>query len=304
MWINFKRIFKLGFVNFWRNGLVSAASVLAMTVTLFVIGGLYLAGNYLESAMSEIKSKVDISISFKEEAPEGDIVALQKDLQLLPEVKDVGYSSADKELADFRERHKDNETIIQSLGEVDNPFGARLNIMAVDPSQYDKIARFVTDKTDPAFGGKAIVYQISYKKDVIGKLVNLIKTGEKVGWGISIVLGLLSILAVFNTVSLAIYTSREEISVMRLVGAGSSYVKGPFMIEGVMTGVIASFIALVALYPAVIVVRDATAGIFGGINLVSFYLSNFGWLLAMLLVLGVFLGLVASYWASRKYAKI
>jgi len=275
-----------------------------MTVTLFVIGGLYLAGNYLESAMSEIKSKVDISISFKEEAPEGDIVALQKDLQLLPEVKDVGYSSADKELADFRERHKDNETIIQSLGEVDNPFGARLNIMAVDPSQYDKIARFVTDKTDPAFGGKAIVYQISYKKDVIGKLVNLIKTGEKVGWGISIVLGLLSILAVFNTVSLAIYTSREEISVMRLVGAGSSYVKGPFMIEGVMTGVIASFIALVALYPAVIVVRDATAGIFGGINLVSFYLSNFGWLLAMLLVLGVFLGLVASYWASQKYAKI
>ncbi len=304
VWINIKRILKLGFVNFWRNGLVSVASVFAMTITLFAIGSIYLGTNFLNSALSEVKNKVDISIAFKLDAPEDQIVALQKDLTLLPEVKEVVYSSKDQELTAFRARHQDNAVLIGSLDEVGNPFGARLNIRAVDPTQYEKIARFIGTKNDPSTGGGNIIDQVSYKKDVVDKMADLINTSQRVGWAVALVLALLSIFAVFNTISLAIYTSREEISVMRLVGAGNPYVKGPFMIEGVIAGVIASLLALILLYPSVLWVRDTTVGVYGGINLVSFYFSNFGIILVLLLGSGILLGLLASYWAVRRYAKI
>lgn len=304
MWTNIKRVLKLGLVNFGRNGLVSVASVLAMTITLFVIGALYLGGNFLNSALAEVKDKMDISVSFKIDAPEAEILALEKDLTLLLEVKQVSYSSREDELVAFRERHKDNETIVRSLDEVDNPFGARLNIQAVDPAHFDKITNFISNKNSPANGGSSLVDQISYKKDVVGKLTNLINTSQKLGWAIALVLALLSIFAVFNTISLAIYTSREEISVMRLVGASSAYVKGPFMVEGMMAGVVASILALGLLYPAVLWVRGATVNIYGGINLVSFYFNNFATIFLILFGSGIILGLLASFWATRRYAKI
>ncbi len=304
IWTNIKRILKLGFVNFWRNGLVSVSSVLAMTITLFAIGSIYLGSNFLNSALDEVKNKVDISVAFKIDAPEEEILALKKDLTLLPEVKEVIYSSRDQELLAFREKHQDNAILIDSLDEVGNPFGARLNIRAVDPNQYEKIARFIDTKNDSSADGNNIIDQVSYKKDVVDKMAKLIETSQRVGWAVALVLALLSIFAVFNTISLAIYTSREEISVMRLVGAGSPYVKGPFMIEGVIAGVIASLLALALLYPSVIWVRDVTAGVYGGINLASFYFSNFGTIFILLLGSGIILGLLASYWAIRRYSKV
>lgn len=303
-WTNTKRVIKFGFVGFWRNGLVSFASVLAMTTTLFVVGSLFLANNFLNSALDEVKNKVDISISFKTDASEENIQALKKELSLLPEVKEVSYSSRETELANFREKHKDNEILVQSLEEVDNPLGARLNILAIDPSQYDSIIRFVENKTNPDLGGQEIIDQVSYKKNVVDKLVKLVETSKKVGLGVSIALAFLAILVVFNTISLAIYTSREEISVMRLVGADNFYVKGPFVIEGVISGILSSFLALVALYPATIWVRDLTAGVYGGVNLVTFYSSNFGEIFVILFVSGIVLGLIASFWATRRYAKV
>ena len=304
IWINVKRIIKLGFVNFWRNGLVSVASVLAMTITLFMIGAIYLGSNFLNSALSEVKNKVDISVAFKLDTAETDILTLKKDLALLPEVKEVIYSSREQELSAFRERHKDNAILIGSLDEVGNPFGARLNISAVDPSQYEKIAKFITSKNDPTVGGRNIIDQVSYKKDVVEKMTQLVSTSQRMGWAIALVLALLSIFAVFNTISLAIYTSREEISVMRLVGAGNPYVKGPFIIEGIIAGIIASLLALILLYPSALWVRGATAGVYGGINVVSFYFTNFGQIFLLLLGSGIALGFLASYWAVRRYAKI
>jgi len=304
LWTNIRRILKIGLINFWRNGLVSLASVLAMTVTLFVIGSIYLGTNFLDSALNEVKSKVDISISFKTDASETEIKVFQKDLSLLPEVKETVYSSRDEELAAFRERHKDNQILMQSLDEVGNPFGARLNIQAIDTQHYDKIAKFIASRNSPTGGGSNLIDQISYKKDIVDKMTRLVDTSQRLGLVISLVLILLSIFVVFNTISLAIYTSREEISVMRLVGAGNTYVKGPFVVEGVIAGVIASFLAMVLLYPSVIWVRNATAGVYGGLNLLTFYADNFGKIFLILFATGIVLGLLASYWATREYAQV
>lgn len=305
VWINLKRILKLGFLNFWRNGLVSVASVLAMTITLFAIGTIYLGTNFLNSALTEVKDKVDISLAFKTDAEEAEVLSFKKELELLAEVKEVTYSSREDELFAFRERHKDNAILIGSIEEVGNPFGARLNVRAVDPSQYEKISKFIESRNGSVGATSAgIIDQVSYKKDVVDKMSRLIETSRKLGLAVAIALALLSIFAVFNTISLAIYTSREEISVMRLVGAGNPYVKGPFMVEGMIAGLLASLLSMLLLYPSVLWVRSVTKGVYGGINLVSFYFSNFGQIFLLLVASGILLGLVASYWATLRYSKV
>jgi cell division transport system permease protein len=117
------------------------------------------------------------------------------------------------------------------------------------------------------------------------------------------VLIFLSVVVTFNTVSLAIYVSREEISLMKLVGAGNNYIRGPFVVEGLISGGVAAILALALLYPASIWVRNTTAGVFGGVDLASYFLSNIIELLLLLLVAGVFLGVVSSFLAVRKHLK-
>ncbi len=297
-----KRIIRSGFVNFWRNRAVTVASVFVLSVTLFVIGALQLGAAFLNGTLADIKNRVDISVTFKTDVAEESILAMEKSLELLPEVKAVEYSSRDQELENFRTRHQDNALLIQSLDEVGNPFGARISILANEPSQYESVARFLNTQNESVAGG--IIDQISFKKDIIDRLLSVIDTSKKVGLIVSLLLVIMSILVTFNTISLAIYIAREEISVMRLVGASSFYVRGPFMVEGMIAGALSSVIALILLYPTAIWIKSVTAGVYGGIDLVAHYIQTFPMMFLLLLVSGVVLGLVSSALATGKYLKV
>ncbi len=303
MLVNTKRIIRLGFINFWRNGLVSLASLIVMVITLLVIGGSVLSRAFLLASLDEIKSKVDISVAFHETVDEEEVLGLKQDLSLLPEVTNITYSSREQELAEFRERNKDNALLLQSLEEVDNPFGARLNIRASDPNRYESIVKFLQDK-DATAGEQGIIYDISFKKDVVDKLSRLIDTAERAGLTIILVLVFSSVIVTFATVSLAIYVSREEIGVMRLVGARDQYIRGPFLVEGAIIGLLAAVLALILLYPATIWIHQVTAGLLVGINLLSYYLNNFGHILLILLGSGIILGVISSGLALRRHLKV
>lgn len=303
MWTKIKRVFRSGFVGFWRNGVVSAASILTLTVTLTVIGSLLLASAYLNASLETIKNNVDISVSFKTDAPESEILSLKNIVASLPEVKEIEYISRDQELADFRERHKDNTLLVRSLDEVGNPFGARLNIKAKDPSQYESIARFLSSSAEDSVLNRDIIDQTTFKKDIVDRLIGLISAIKKIGFVVSMVLIFMSILVTFNTLSLAIYTSREEISVMKLVGASNNYVSGPFVVEGIIAGTISVFISIGILYPLVLWVKNATEGVYGGINMVAYYVDNFIEIFLVLLGAGLILGIISSFLAIRRYLK-
>ncbi len=302
--INLKRIFRWGLLSFWRNPIVSLASIVTITVTLFVIGALILSGAFFNSSLLAIQEKVDISVSFYPEVPETEVLELQKTLESLVEIKSVHYSSREEELADFRQRNENNSLVIRSLDEIGNPFGARLNIISTDPGRYENVAKFLESDSSRSSSGEIIIDQISFKKDVIDRLIRIINTSKTVGWAIALVLIFTSIIVTFNTISLAIYISREEISLMKLVGAGNNYVRGPFIIEGVISGFIASIIAVVLLYPATIWIRTKTAGVYGGINLTSYFLEHFASIFLILLVSGVVLGMVASFLAIRRHLRV
>lgn len=307
--ITVKRIFRAGFLDFWRNGFVSLASILVMTVTLFVVGTTVFAGVILNSALEELRGKADVNVYFTTAAPEDKISQLQKSIQALPEVASVEYTSADDALAQFREVHKNDQLTLQALDELgQNPLGAVLSIKAKDISQYDAIARFLEQQQAQAQGGASIIDKVNYfdaqHRQALDRLQQITDSSQRLGLIIIAILIATTIAISFNTLRLAIYTSREEIQVMRLVGATQFYIRAPFMVEGVLYGLIAGVVTLLLFYPLTYWLGNATAAFFGGINVFSYYLSHFPLFFLIIIGTGTALGAVASFLATRRYLKI
>ncbi|HEY0908232.1 MAG TPA: permease-like cell division protein FtsX [Candidatus Paceibacterota bacterium] len=303
-WINTRRIIKSGFVSFWRNGFVSLSSVLIITLTLFSLGGIVFSGALLNSSLEEVKSKVDVNVYFVPTAKEDDILGLKNKIESLPEVATVEYISREQALANFKERHVNDEITLQALDELgENPLGAILNISAKETSQYEGIAKFLDSEAGDtnSFIDKINYYQ---NKQAIDTLTRMINGGTTIAFGITLVLVIISILIALNTIRLAIYIAREEISVMRLVGASNRFIRGPFIIAGIMYGVVSAFITLVLLYPAAYWVGSITETFFSGFSVFSYYLSNFFQIFVLLMGVGILLGAISSYLAVRKYLRV
>lgn len=306
IWTKIKRITKAGFVNFWRNGWISVATVLIAIITLFSIGSLVFARTILNSALSQIQDKVDVSVYFKVDVSDSDILVLKDKVEKLGEVKGVEYISSEQALENFKERHKDNALIMQSLEELEsNPLGAVLNIKAKETSQYESIAKFL-ENSSISVGENTIIDKINYYQNrvVIDRLTKILDSAKKLGVSISVVLVLIFLLVTFNTIRLAIYSSREEIGVMKLVGASGKFVSGPFVIEGIMHGFIATIITMALFYPFTLWLGKVTQNFFGGINVFEYYVSNFAQIFLILLIIGTVLGGISSFVAVRRYLRV
>ncbi|MEK7126448.1 MAG: permease-like cell division protein FtsX [Patescibacteria group bacterium] len=306
-WMLIKRVLTSGWKNFARGGAVSTATVLIMVVTLSIIGSLIFLSALLSFTLDAVKNKVDISVYFVTQASEMDILAVKDKLEKLPQVKEVVYTSADEALAAFRSRHASDQLTLQALDEIGgNPLDASLSVKAKDPSEYENIVSFLEASPALSVGGSSIIDRINYaqNKEVIDRLSLAIRATREIGFAVVILFAIASILIAFATVRLAIYTSKDEIGVMRLVGASNSYIQGPFIITGVVTGVIAAIIVLLLLIPLTWYAGSKTVGWFGGFNLASYYAGHFWLIFAILMGSGLVLGAVASVFAIRRYLKV
>src|SRR3989344_3431219 len=309
MFLNFKRVIKQGVLAFFRSGVVSFTAVFVTTVTLFIIGSVIIANAFLASSLTELESKVDVNVYFNTTAPEADILSLKTRLLALPEVVAVEYINRDEALARFIERNKTKPDILQSLEEIgDNPLGAVFNIKAHSPGQFAGIAEYLDKQSSNALegGSPSIVDTVNYNDNqkVIERLDALTTGVRRIGIFVAIILVFMAALVTASTIRLAIYNSRQEISIMRLVGAGNGYIRGPFVVEGILYGFCASILSLGLLYPATIWVTGVTNSFFLGIDLAEYYLSNFGQILVILLASGIILGMFSSFVAVRRYLKV
>jgi cell division transport system permease protein len=296
-----KRIIKAGFINFKRGGLVSVAAVLVVTITLSVITAIILLQAVLYFSLDAIKDKVDVTIYFNVDAPEDKIFSLRKSLEKLPEVDFVSYTSAKEAEQNFRSRHANDYSTIAALDEIGfNPLGATLNVKTKEVSQYEAIANFLKSDNALALGSANIIDHPSYNKHVIDRLNNIISGAQKLGFLITIVLIVIAIIVTFNTIRLTIFISKEEIGVMRLVGASKMRVRGPFMVEGAIYGVVSTIMTLLAFFPITIWLgRNMTN--FLGINMYDYYIENILQIFAIILLSGILCGVISSFWAVRKY---
>jgi cell division transport system permease protein len=300
-------MFVSGAKNFVRGGAVSAATVLIMTVTLAIVGSLIFLSALLSFTLGSIKDKVDVSVYFVTTASEGDILAVRDQLQKLPQVENVTYTSADDALIAFRAKHANDQLTLQALEELGgNPLDASLEVRAKDPSQYESIVSFLESSPALSSSGASIVDRINYaqNKEVIDRLSLAIKATQEIGLAVVILFAIASILIAFATIRLAIYTSKDEIAVMRLVGASNPYIQGPFIVTGIITGCLASLLVLILLWPVTWYAGIKTTIWFGGFNVGSYYLDHFVLVFSIIFFSGIALGAVASIFAIRRYLKI
>lgn len=309
-WTSIKRISRSGFYSFWRNGFVSVSSVLVMVITLSVIAGTIFLGAILNASLEEIKNKVDVNVYFVRNTPEGDVLSLEKTIEALSEVSNVTYTSADQVIADFRVKNQNDAITLQALDELGyNPFGAALSIKAKDPSQYKGIVNFLGLKGDDCryFESRyPIIDKVNYcqNKDAINSLIKITDSANRLGFALTIFLVAISILITYNTIRLSIFMSKDEISVMRLVGASSMYIRGPFVISGAIYGLASAIITLILFYPITLWLGRVTADFFVGLNVFSYYMQNFGQIFLIVVLSGVFIGAFSSYLAARKHLKV
>ena len=302
-----KRIIRTGVFNFWRSGYVSLASTLVMIVTLGTIASVMFVSAILNATLSELRDKVDINVYLMTNAPEEDILNLKSRIEAIPEVLFVNYTSREESLERFKERHQNDQITMQALEELgDNPLGAVLNIKAIEPSQYESIANFLDEENILSGSGEKIIDKINYFENVtaIDRLGRIIDSVQRMGLIISIALIVVSIVITFNTVRLAIYISREEISVMQLVGASRNYVRGPFIVTGVIAGIIGGVVTLLILLPITYSLGGTTENFFIGVNIFSYYIKNFIQIAFIIIGSGVAVGAVSSLLAVRKYLKL
>lgn len=296
------RIIKYGVLGFWRNGWVSIATISIMVVAAIVFQGLLLFNVLTGMAISAVQAKIDISVYFVEDAAEDDMLTLKRSLEGLPEVKLVEYISKDQALETFRKRHADEPTIVQSLDELQsNPFLASLNIKAVNPRDYSSIDLYLQNSPH-----KDKFEKVTYAQNavVIERLNRIIDVARNGGAVIIVFLAFVAALVTFNTIRLAIYADREEIGIMRLVGASNAFIRGPYMVQGIIYGFIAGFISLLVTLPVVFYAAPPIRVFITGADIWGYFTSNIALFILVQLGFGIVLGTLSSWIAVRRYLRI
>ncbi len=296
------RIFQFGLKNFRRNGWLSMATMAIMTIALFVFGSLIIFGVITDRAAASIQDKIDISVYFNTNTSEDQILNIRQSLEGLSEVQSVNYISRDQALAIFKQNHANDATVSQAINELDtNPLEASLNIKAKDPSQYAAIAQYLSSPDITQYlDGQPSYYN---NQTVIDRLAKIVKTVETGGFVVALLLALIAGLVAFNTIRLAIYSNREEIGVMRVVGASNALVRGPYVVEGVLCGAISTVVSLILIAPMLYFVSPYLDVFIPGLNIFQYFYVHLLQFFLYELLFGVVIGGLSSFIAVRRYLR-
>lgn len=306
-WLTFVRMCRYGINNFSRNAWLTVAATAMMTLTLFVILMTLVSRNILLDSVAEIRDKVDMSVYVKSDTKPTDVDKLQDQLESLDGVTRVTYVTPEEARSNYAETNKNNPRALDALNLADAKFPGtfRVNLDDINNTapltqftQTNELYKKVHDPDRPAsFAGD--------KRDAIANIGRWVSFAEKMGLVISIVLVTISSLIVFNTIRMAIFNRREEIEMMKLIGADKGFIRGPFVVEAIVYGFIAAVIAtglgIAALYAAQ--PKLETYGIVVG-NTFNNLLLYIGFVLPGMILVGAVIGIISSLFATRKYLKI
>lgn len=298
----FKRIFRSSWHGFSRNGGLVFANIFILAMTVLLISSLFLLKDASSFLVSVLKEKIDVSVYFKFEAAEEEILEVKEEIAKIPEVKEVEYVSQQEALEFFIQKHQDNPVLLESLQEVGiNPFLASLNIKAFEASQYQAVASFFENS-----GFNNLIEKIDYyqRKPVIDRLFSLTSNINRIGLILALILAVIASLITFNTVRLAIYHCREEIKIQRLVGASNWFIRGPFLIQGVISGFFSFLISFLLFALISYFVSPNIEFLFPGLSLFNLFLANFWFFFLIQIATGTGLGLFSSFFAIRRYLKV
>lgn len=297
------RIVKLGLINFWRNRGLSFAATLIMTLTLLIISFFVVSTLAVGKTTSSIRERMDMSIYFNETISVDQIASLQKDLGSRSDVRQIKYVSKD----DALEICKKNPQCAKAIAFTDlnkNPLPRSLEVKASQPEKLQEIASFIQDGQY-----KAYVRGLSYQQNqvTIERLIAITAFMKEFGWLICTIFILISILVSLNTIGLTIFSRRDEIEIMRLVGANDAFIKVPFIIEGFLQGFFATMISMGGVWVGIAVLAPRIKHYLGETTtrtMINFFWDNFWLMLALELIVGITIGIVCSLISIRKHLRV
>jgi cell division transport system permease protein len=301
MMTSFKRIINFAVNDFGRNKGISIASIFVLTITILLVTGLFFFQGMASYLTSQIQGKIDITAYFKDGTLEQDILNVKDQiLKTDPAIKSVEYVSKDQALATFNEKHQDNAVLAKALQEVgENPFLPALNITTNgDPAQYEEVANILQTSDFSKLVDKV---DFSQKKDTIEKVYSITTNINLFGAIFSAALILVAMLVVFNTIKLAIENSKEEISAMRIVGASNWFVRGPFVIQGIIYGIFAFIICFLLSGISAYFLAPKISVVLPGFDMFDYFLTNWWIFVLIQLGFGIGVGMISSIIVVRKH---
>jgi len=302
MIVSTTRVVKFAFKDFWRNLGLSLMTISILMLTYLSLNLLVIVNFFTDAAIQVIENRVDVSVYFGPDVSDDRILGVRGELTSLPEVKDVEFISRDQALEQFKLNHAGEPEILSALQEVgENPLGAVLVVKAKDASSYGPILEALDS---PAIKSLVADKTVEDHRALIERLTTVTNKVQKAALGLSLVFALISLLIVFNTIRVAIYIHREEIAIMRLVGASSNFVRIPFLIETVMFNVIALGIVAALVYPALGVIEPAARAFFDAdVGIVAYYQAHWLQIFGYQFGAVTFLSLVATALSMGRYLK-
>lgn len=301
--ITFWRIATNGTLNFFRNAWLSIASTAVMTVALAVMLISVILNYGLNDALADITRKIDIAIFFKDKVSADQVKALQSDLDQVKNVVGTTYVDKAEALRRYREQYKDNATLLNAINEKENPLPASLEITVKNLEEIDPILQ-VTQKDEyiPIIDPDRS-FQEDRQKTIqrIGNIKKFILQGGAIA---SFSFALIAVLIIFNTIRMAIFSRKDEVSIMRLIGATNGYIRGPFIFEAMLDGIVVAVFALIIGYLVIFVGGPKIVSFIDLTDTLSFFQSHWTLVGFATILSGIAIGVFSSMLAMMRYLKL
>lgn len=304
--ITFFRIITTGMVNFGRNAWLAIAAMAVMVVTLTIVLFSLLTSATFNNTIEQITDKIDISVYLQDTVTSRERDELLGDLKKLPNVEEVDYLSKDEALERYKKQNATNQELLNAISQTDNPLPATIQIKPRDLNKIQEIKDFLgtpdvlaQQSEEPSYSGD--------RKEAIDKITHATNILQRVGVGAVVVFAVISMLIIFNTIQMAIFNRRDELTIMRLLGASTWYIRGPFVVETIIYGVLSALISVGIIhglfFAASSALQASSLGLLDIAYSSDYFYKHLWMLLTMQVVVGILIGAVSSIIATRRYLK-
>ena len=276
--------------------------LITLTILLFAV----IANATFGHTISDITSHIDVSMYLKDSVTDAQRNDLVGQLYRIDNVKSVEYVSKTQALKNYEAQNANNLDLLSAISQTDNPLPASLNIKPKDPNQLQSLKDFLDKPNILALQSDPTSYS-GDRKAAIDKITSATHFFQQAGVVGIIVFVFISMLIIFNTIRMAIFNRRDELIIMRLLGASTSYIRGPFIVETILYGVVAALLSLgtiAALFAVASQTLQASSLGLLDINFSSKYFTDRLWqILTIQIAAGIIIGAVSSLIATRRYLK-
>jgi cell division transport system permease protein len=283
---------KDAFTSLKRNKTISIASIITVLITFFVLGIFMLVANNINKGITTVQNKVELKVFLKDDIKLIDQREIEMKLREFDGVKDVIYQSKEDEFKNFQNTTNENEGLLKGYTLQNNPFSASFTVKLESPEYASAISEGIKD-----FQG---VETIGDQQELVDKIVSIVNGIKVVGLGLFVILVGVSIFLIMNTTKLTVYSRRREVGIMKFVGATDWFIRWPFVIEGMVIGLVGATLACGALFVAYngLIKWISSQLVFISLVSTTYIISQLLW---QFMLGGIVVGGVASIIALRKF---